>query len=452
MSRADARPDRAPSRRAERRPLLAVLLTAAVVVAVGIVGGLLDRAGTDLHLLGGVVLRGGFTAVVTPGAVLPVVVGALGVAWAPRLAARLGWRALLAAAGAGAALWACALGLSGGLTRLTEPLASRYEYPYDVDRVGSLGGFLAGFTASVPADAADPWTTHVAGHPPGALLAFVLADRLGPGALAGGAALCIAVGASAVPAVLVAVRALADEATARGVAPFAVLAPTALVVATSADALFAGVAAWGMAALALAAAREPGPGADLRALTGGLLLGLALFLSFGLAALGLVALGVVLVQRDRLGGGGVLRLLAVGALGVVVVFGLFAAGGYAWFEGLAAAAERVRSGPSYADRPFAFFVFANLAAAAVVAGPAAVGGLAGVRRVPVAVLPLAALAGMLVSDLTGLVRGETERIWLPFTVWVVAATAFLPPASRRWWLAGSAVLAVVVEVFVRTEW
>jgi hypothetical protein len=250
----------------------------------------------------------------------------------------------------------------------------------------------------------------------------------------------------------VTVRAVADEAAARVVAPFAVLAPTALMVATSADAFFAGVAAWGVAGLATAAARRPGRAADVRALAGGVLLGVALFLSFGLTALGLLASAVVLARRDRIAWAGAARVLGVGAAGVLGVAAVFAVGGYWWFEGLSAAAERVRSGPSYADRPLAFFLVANLAAAALMAGPAAVAGLACLRRVRLAAVPLAALAGMLVSDLTGLVRGEAERIWLPFTVWLLAATAFLPERSRRGWLAASAALAVLIEVFVRTEW
>ena len=304
----------------------------------------------------------------------------------------------------------------------------------------------------MPADSADPWTTHVAGHPPGALLAFVALDRLGLPGLGWAAAMCVLGGALAVPAVLVAVRAVAGEEPARAAAPFLVFAPVALWVATSADALFAGVAAWGVALLATAAARAPGRGADVRALAGGLLLGLALFLSFGLTTLGLVVLAVVLVQRGRLGWGGVARVLGVGAVGVLVVVAAFAAGGYWWVEGFSVAGDRVRSGPSFADRPLGFFLFSNLAAAALALGPAAVAGLASVRRTRLALLPLAALAGILVSDATGLVRGETERIWLPFYVWVLVATAFLPRRQRRWWLLLSAVLAIGIEVVVRTEW
>ena len=148
----------------------------------------------------------------------------------------------------------------------------------------------------------------------------------------------------------------------------------------------------------------------------------------------------------------VVRVLAVGAAGVLAVVALFAAGGYWWFEGFAAAGDRVRSGPSYADRPLAYFLVANLAAAALALGPAAVAGLASLRRHRLALLPLAALVGIVVSDLTGLVRGETERIWLPFYVWVLTATAFLPVRRRRLWLALGVLLAIGIEVQVRTEW
>ena len=433
-------------------PFLAVPLVVAFVWVVGRFGRQLTLDGVVLHLLGGWVLRGTFDVLEDPRLGPPVVVALVVVLAGPALAARLPWRALLPGAALTAAAWALVLAWTSGEERLTEPLSTVYEYPNDVPRVGSIGALLAGFVDSVPADSADPWTTHVAGHPPGALLAFVLLDRVGLSGLEWAAAMCIAGGVLAVPAVLTGVRAVAGEDPARTVAPFLVLAPIALWVATSADALFAGVAAWGVALLATAAARAPGRGADLRALGGGLLLGLALFLSFGLAALGLVALAVVLVHRDRLGWGGVARVLAVGAVGVLVVVAAFAVGGYWWVEGLAAADDRVRSGPSYADRPLGFFLFANLAAAALALGPAAVAGLASLRRSRLAVVPLAALAGILVSDATGLVRGETERIWLPFYVWVLAATAFVPRWQRRLWLALSAVLAIGIELVVRTEW
>ncbi|RBY86204.1 hypothetical protein [Blastococcus sp. TF02A-26] len=445
------RPARAARRRRWAGPL-AVAVAAVFVLVVGLVGRELARDGVVLHLQGGYVLRAIPDVVVGPRVWLPLLVGAAGVLWGPALATRLRWGVLLAGSVAAAAGWAVALALASGADRLTAPLDSPYEYPADVGRVGSLGDLLSTFNDSVAADSAQPWSTHVSGHPPGALLAFVALDRLGLDGLGFAAAMCVLGGALAVPAVLVGVRAVADESTARVVAPFAVLAPTALWVATSADALFAGVAAWGVALLAVGARHGGSRRGDLSAAAGGLLLGLALHLSFGLASLGLLALGVVVVRWRRLGVGGVVRVLAVAAVGVAAVFALFAVGGYSWFEGLSAVADRVRSGPSYADRPMAFFLFANLAAAAIAVGPAAVAGLGSLRRSALAVVPLAAVAGMLVSDVTGLVRGETERIWLPFTVWVLVATAYLPREQRRWWLAAGALLAVGVEVAVRTEW
>jgi hypothetical protein len=438
----------------ERRwlPLLVVALVVGSVWVVGRVGRRLTLDGTVLHLVGGWVLRGGFDVIWSPRVWLPVVVALAVVLAGPTLAARLRWRVLLPGSALAAAGWAVALALTSGWHRLPEPLAVRYEYPFDVPRVGSIGTFLSTFVDSVPADSADPWTTHVAGHPPGALLVFVLLDRVGLSGLGWAAAACIAGGALAVPAVLVGVRAVAGEGPARLAAPFLVLTPVALWVATSADALFAGISAWGVALVATAAARAPGRSADLRALAGGLLLGTALFLSFGLTALGLVVLVVVGVHRARLRWGGLVRVLAVAAAGVLVVVAAFAAGGYWWIDGFAAAGDRVRSGPSYADRPLGFFLFANLAAAALALGPAAVAGLASLRRTRLALVPLAALAGILVSDATGLVRGETERIWLPFYVWILAATAFLPARQRSAWLVLSAGLAIGIEVVVRTEW
>ncbi|SFF13468.1 hypothetical protein [Blastococcus tunisiensis] len=454
MSPAPADVDAAPASTTGRTARGAlVLLVTAGVVAVWLLGRALTLSGGDLHLSGGYLLVGELDPVVSPGVLLALLVAVAGVLWGPALARRLPWRWLLAGSAGGAAGWSVALALNGGWSRLAEPMASKHEYVADVGRVGGLGAFVDTFVDSVPVDSADPWVTHVAGHPPGALLAFVLLERIGLGGPGWAAVLCIAGGALAVPAVLVTVRAVADETAARAVAPFAVLFPGAVWVATSADAFFAGVLAWGVALLALAAARGPSRAGYLRAAAAGLLLGLSLFLSFGLTAAGLLALAVVLVGRDRLDWGGTVRLLAVAAAGVLLVFVVFTVQGYWWFEGIAVDAQRVRDGAAYDDRAaqYPWFLAGNVAAGAVAAGPAVVAGLAGLRG-RLRWLPVAALAGMAVSDLSGLVLGETERIWLPFLVWLLPATATLPPASQRFWLSLSAALAIVVEVVVRTPW
>ena len=87
------------------------------------------------------------------------------------------------------------------------------------------------------------------------------------------------VGSSAAVAVAITLRALGAEATARAALPFGVLFPGAIWIGVSADGLFAGVLAWGVALLAIGAAR---PRLDIPALaasaSGGLLLGATLFL------------------------------------------------------------------------------------------------------------------------------------------------------------------------------
>ena len=454
MSHAPVDVETAPTSTSGRttRALLVLLVSAGVGV-VWLLGRAITRDGGDLHLRDGYVLVGGFDPVVSPGILLALAFAAAGVLWGPSLARRLAWRWLLTGSAGAAAGWAVALAVNGGWGRLAEPMASKHEYVADVDRVQGIGSFVATFIDSVPVDSADPWVTHVAGHPPGALLSFVLLDRIGFGGAGWAAVLCIAGGALAVPAVLVTVRAVADEAAARAVAPFAVLFPGAVWIATSADAFFSGVTAWGIALLALAAVRGPSPAGYARALAGGLLLGLSLYLSFGLTAAGLLALAVVLVRTRELGWAGVVRVLAAAAVGVLLVLAVFTAGGYWWFEGIVVDAQRVRDGAAYEDRAAhaTWFLAGNVAAGAVAAGPAVVAGLAGMRG-RLRWLPLAALGGMAVSDLSGLVLGETERIWLPFLVWLLPATAWLPGRSHRFWLALSAALAIAVEATVRTPW
>ena len=48
-------------------------------------------------------------------------------------------------------------------------------------------------------------------------------------------------------------------------------------------------------------------------------------------------------------------------------------------------------------------------------------------------------------------KAETERIWLPFTIWLTAAGALLP-AVHRWWLALNVVGALVLNSFILTNW
>jgi hypothetical protein len=62
----------------------------------------------------------------------------------------------------------------------------------------------------------------------------------------------------------------------------------------------------------------------------------------------------------------------------------------------------------------------------------------------------AALLALLVADLSGMSKAETERIWLPFALWLLPACALL--TRPRAWLAAQAVLALLLNHLLRTGW
>jgi hypothetical protein len=420
-----------------------VAAAATLVAACALIGWWLKGRGVDLHLGNTIPVTGRYELHPTGWLLAPLLVAAAVWYAGPRLAARLRWGAVLAAGYLTAAAWAVALALVGGPDAITEPLTHSWEYLAEVDRIDAmgLGSYLGTFTDFIVSGPGRPgWANHVAGHPPLITLLFVLLARGGLAGPGWAAALCIAAGAAAVPAVLSTLRLLSGEDWARRAAPFVAAAPVALWVATSADAIIAGLAAAGIAALAHAAVRSSLALAGL----GGLLLGATLLLSYGMVLLAPIALTVVVAMA---GWRGAWRLLAAAAVAVAAVLAGFAAAGFWWLDGLGLTAERVRLGEGWSDRPTWFFLFDNPAALAVAVGPAVVAALPRVRRSPVAVAALVAVAVATVSNLS---KGEVERIWLPYAMWLVALPAVHP--SARGWLAVHLGWPVVVAAGTSLSW
>ncbi|MGH3887399.1 MAG: hypothetical protein ACRDSZ_12675 [Pseudonocardiaceae bacterium] len=433
---------------------LAAVGSAALLVATAAVAGawLLER-GVPLHV-DAPPLGAQWLPHLGPGTVPAVLVTVLVVLRGPELAARLPWRPLLGVSAVTALAWTVSLALVDGWQRgVADRLTTDTEYLHDVPRVSDVGAMLRIFAERIPGLQPESWTAHVAGHPPGALLVFVGLDRIG---LAGGvpaALLCVLVGSTAGVAVAVTLRALGAEATARAALPFGVLLPGAIWIAVSADGLFAGVLAWGIALLALGAAH---PEFDIWAVAvsaaGGMVLGASLYLSYGLALAALLPLAVAIITRR------VAALLVAGA-GVAAVVAAFAAAGFWWFDGYHQVKIRYYQPGEYGlERPYGYWVWADVACLAVVLGPA---GVAGLRRVftpgrgqPGVLVALcgAAMLAVLVADLSGLSKAEVERIWLPFAVWLVAGAALLPARQVRWWLGAQAVVALAVNHLLLTTW
>lgn len=447
-----------------RTRLAVVVAVEAALVAVSIVvGALLDRAGVPVHA-DAAPLFARWQPHAGPGTPLALALAAAVVWWGHQLAQRLAWRWLLTASFLAALGWILSLALidgwSGGLaTRLT----TSGEYLNEVDQVSAIPAMLAGFTDRIVDTGSGSWTTHVAGHPPGALLVFVWLDRAG---LPGGgpaALLCVLVGATVVVSIPQALKALGDEAAARAALPFLVLFPGAVWVGASADGLFAGVLAAGLALLARDRTGRVGGWGISRwwaAVAGGALLGFSLYLSYGLVLAGPLALAVIALKaRDRVA----TLVAAAGGAGAVVA--AFTAAGFWWLAGYQAVVQRYYQGWG-GERPYAYWVWANLACLVLAAGPAVGPALAALavprrpdglarfgpdRRV-LAGLAVAAALAIVAADLSGLSKSEVERIWLPFMVWLLVATAALRAGQRRAWLAAQALTALVVNHLLWTNW
>ncbi|MGH2705665.1 MAG: hypothetical protein ACRDJ4_11385 [Actinomycetota bacterium] len=422
-------------------PRLAAVAVAVWVVLVAVAygwGRLLLAAGEDLRLD----LPPLFAALRPHAGVLllpALALAAAAVTLGPALAARLRWRWLLAIAMGTSIAWAAALALTDGPRALVAPLIGPHDYLAGVSLFGGPSG-LAGF-----AEQLARYPIHVRGHPPGVLLALWGLRVVGlghPSLLAG---LVLVLWGSTVPAVLLAVREFGGEERARAGAPFLALAPAAIWAATSMDAVFAAAGAWGVALVVLAIARR-GPRSDALAAGGGLVFGAGLFLTYGLPPLLAVALTAGAARRR------IRPLLIAGGAGLLVA-AAFLAAGFSWFEGLRATVRQYAAGVG-GKRPPSYFLLANLAAFAIALGPAAAAAFARLRHRGMWLLTGGALAAVALADLSGLSRGEVERIWLPFVPWVLAACASLgrPPRPSRGWLAAQLATALVLEVLVMTPW
>jgi hypothetical protein len=230
-------------------------------------------------------------------------------------------------------------------------------------------------------------------------------------------------------------------------------------VGASADGYFAAVAAWAVALLALAVT---GPRPRTTGLAAGLLLGLTAYLSYGLTLFAVIAAAVLLLGSRRL------RPSPYVLAGLAVVPLLFTLLGFNWWEAYRLLVTRYYEGVG-GVRPYGYWVWANLACTALIVGPATVAGLrrtvaTAVREGPralrrphalspeprLALLALAALLALLAADLSGMSKAETERIWLPFAMWLLPTCAFLP--RPRAWLTAQATLALLLNHLLLTGW
>jgi hypothetical protein len=192
----------------------------------------------------------------------------------------------------------------------------------------------------------------------------------------------------------------------------------------------------------------------------GLLLGAACYLSYGLVLLVIPAAVVLLCTRT---GRPVPYVLA----GIVVVVASFTGAGFDWWQAYGLLKTRYYQGYG-GVRPYSYWFFGDLATVVAAAGLASAAGLRRVvaalpglacarirgdrRSVAAVLLPCGFLLAVLVADLTGMSKAETERIWLPFTLWLPVCAGFLPARDHRAWLALQALAALLVNHLLLTGW
>lgn len=477
-----------------------IAAAAALIGGAALVGRRLLNSGVELHLPAPPLLARWLPHV---GAGTPFAIGiaVLAVAVSGRWAQRLPWRPLLVTGYLTSVAWTTSLALVDGWQRgWVQRLTDRGEYLHDLPRIGNIGAFLRGFTSHILDFQPGSWTTHVSSHPPAATLVFLLADRIGLGGGAWAGALVVAVGATTAVAVPVTLRALGAPRAARAVLPFVVFFPGAVWIGVSADGLFTGVAAAAVAVIAVGVTGRRRLSPPL-ALAGGLLLGLTFYLSYGLALMITLVAATLLCSARLIGlrGRFATRCLLV-LLGVAAVVVLFSAAGFSWLRGVDLVHTRYYQGIA-SVRPYHYFVWANLAALALSAGPVAAAGITraivGILRFPrcgwfpltgqvtaadgqgaetpgsradgagaarqsgaaqlaeavvPAALAVAALIAVVAADLTGLSKAETERIWLPFGIWLMTGLALLPRRAARWALAGQVLTALLINHLLLTHW
>lgn len=475
-------------KRAVRGRLADVIWTLAAVALVGAAAALapvVRRAGRKLFL-NAPPLLGDWKPHVGIGSPFAVAAAVVAVVLFPRLIRRVRWRPLLFTGWIASVTWTVSLALVDGWQRgWVSRLTDRNEYLHDLPRITGVGSFLTDFTSHIREFRPGSWTTHVSSHPPAATLAFYVLDRIG---LRGGAwagLLVVLVGTTAAVAVPVTLRALGAPQAARKVLPFTVFFPGSVWVGVSADGMFAGVAATGVAVAVLGVLGRRRLSGWLAA-AGGMMLGLMVYLSYGLALVWLVVAATawcsarVLARRGPWLRRWLLRWLLVfgGALTVVVAF---SAGGFWWFDGLSELHVRYYQGIA-AQRPYSYFVWANFAAFALSAGPVAAAGAAravtvlrlhaartrrfgrwisrflpqggppGAETLAPATIAAAAVLAVLIADISALSKGETERIWLSFGFFLMCGLALLPRRAERWALAAQVGCALVVNHLVLTQW
>lgn len=381
-------------------------------------------------------------AIVVAAVLAGLVVVAVGRGWLDR------WRSstVVGAAALAATAFAVTLAALDGSGGLRHGAEHESEYWAGLASFPPAGEFVRSFVERI-----DGYSVHVRGHPPGFVVLLMALDRIGLGSLWVAVGVSVVSVAAVVAAVLVVVRLAAGDSAMRAAAPFLVVAPYALWMVTSADAVFAGLGAV-VVALLVAAGRSDGRSAVAAAIAGGLAYGVLLHMTYGAATFLLVPLlvGAPIVWRRPTGRG---AIVASAVAGTAIVVAVFVAAGFWWLDGARATQREYWEG-SAQFRTWTYFGLSNLAVALIALGPATLAGLTRLRDRRAWWIVGGGVAALLASHVSQYNRAEVERIWLLFYPWIAVAAVALAARRRAaaTWVAVQAGSAIVLQAALVSKW
>jgi methylthioxylose transferase len=384
----------------------------------------------------------------TLGLILPFVIGVVTIWKFGSIARRLSFARASILAGILCGGFAVTLAGAQGWSKIMDPVVDPSEYWVNLDVLPPMTETVRRWSDW---QFLLDYTVHLKGHPPGFILLLQALERMGLGQPWVVAMLCWLGLAAVAPGMMSCVRHLTDEDTALTVAPFLILSPYAIWMATSADAFYACLLVWGVALMLTGLATASATRRIALGSAAGLLLSGALFCTYGAATFMVIPAAALLFAKQVHSNGVVTRFQVGGAaaLTAAVVTLAFRAAGFWWFDGLKTTQDFYHWGTAQ-FRPWQYFIVANLAALSIAVGPAVVGGLGRLGRNRLWVLVGAAVIAITAANLSNYSKAETERIWMIFMPMLVPATAALP--HPRWWLAGQLMLALLLEAWLQGKW
>ncbi|MEO6157484.1 MAG: hypothetical protein ABIQ39_07615, partial [Ilumatobacteraceae bacterium] len=301
------------------------------------------------------------------------------------------------------------------------------------------------------------YSVHVRGHPPGFTVLLKVIAGIGLHGAWPVVALSV-IGVATTPIfVLVTVHRLAGAVWVRRAAPFLVLVPFAIWQITSADAFFTSVAAAGVAALAIALTSPHRIVAVGASFASGLLLGTALFLTYGAVAFLVLPIAVTVSRWRRWRR--LLLVVLISCIAAAAVVFIFRSLGFWWFDGFTESKRQYWNGTAK-FRPWTYFTLSNAAVLLIAVGPAALAGIIRLRQRAIWLLAGSALVAAAVSTASQYSKGEVERIWLLFFPWIMlAAVPLADPAATthgrlrlRSWLTIQAAITILLQASLISKW